>query len=124
MASHEQVRERCKHVDLAAVLEHATQAGLLKTELPLDHAKRMLDFRTDVSLGGLDQIIQPAFRGIGESTPLPRPHRDAEADGLGFHLFSLLDPLVASIGVDHCLLPMQELCGWGQVVDVGSGCLH
>ena len=50
MPSHEQVRERCKHVDLAAVLEQATQAGLLKAELPLDHAERMLDFRTDVSL--------------------------------------------------------------------------
>lgn len=65
MSSHEQVRERCKHVDLAAVLEHATQAGLLKTELPLDHEERMLDFCTDVSLGGLDQIIEPSLRGIG-----------------------------------------------------------
>jgi hypothetical protein len=35
MASHEQVRERCQHMDLAAILEHAAQAGLLKTELPL-----------------------------------------------------------------------------------------
>jgi hypothetical protein len=50
MASHEQVRERCQHVDLAAVLEHATQAGILKTELPLDLAEHILDFRTDVSL--------------------------------------------------------------------------
>jgi hypothetical protein len=44
MPSHEKVREHCKHVDLAAVLEHATQAGLLKTELPLDHSERMLDY--------------------------------------------------------------------------------
>jgi hypothetical protein len=50
MPSHEQVRERCQHIDLAAVLEQATKAGLLKTELPLDHTERMLDFRTDVSL--------------------------------------------------------------------------
>jgi hypothetical protein len=38
MASREQVRAGCQHIHLAAVLEHAAQAGLLKAELPLDHA--------------------------------------------------------------------------------------
>ena len=65
MASHEQVREGCQYVDLAAVLEHAAQAGFLETELPLDHPERMFAFRTDVGLGGFDQIIQPPLRGIG-----------------------------------------------------------
>ena len=124
MASHEQVRKGCQHVDFAAVLEHASKTGLLEPELPLHDAERMLTFCTDVSLGGLDQIIQPPLRAIGQSAPLAWSHRHAEADTLALHLFSLLDPLVASIGVDHCLLPMQELCGWGQVVDVRSGCLH
>jgi len=50
MASHEQVRESCQHVDLATILEHATQAGLLKTELPLDHAEWVLTFCADVRL--------------------------------------------------------------------------
>ena len=44
-----------------------------------------------------------------------------EADGLGFHLFSLLNPLVAGIGVDHRFLAMQQLCGRGQVMHVGRG---
>jgi len=35
MTSHEQVCEGCLHIHLAAVLEHAAQAGLLKAELPL-----------------------------------------------------------------------------------------
>jgi len=35
MTSHEQVCEGCQHIHLAAVLEHAAQAGLLKAELPL-----------------------------------------------------------------------------------------
>ena len=87
MPSHEQVRECRQHVDLAAVLEHATKAGLLKAKLPLDHAERMIDFCMDVSLGGLDQVIQVTFRSVGESTPLPRPHRHTEADGLA--LFTL-----------------------------------
>jgi hypothetical protein len=65
MPSHEQVREGCQHIHLAAVIEHSAQAGLLKAELPLDHAEWMLTFGADVSLGGLDQIIQPPFRCIG-----------------------------------------------------------
>ena len=52
MASHEQIRKGCQHVDLATVLEHAPKTGLLESELPLDDAERMLTFRTDVSLGG------------------------------------------------------------------------
>ena len=63
MASHKQVREGCQHVDLAAVFEHAAQAGLLKAELPPDHSEWVLTFRTDVNLGGFDQIIQPSLRG-------------------------------------------------------------
>jgi hypothetical protein len=65
MASHEQVREGRQHIDLAAILEHAAQAGLLKTELPLYHPEWMLTCRSDVSLGGFDQIIQSSLRGIG-----------------------------------------------------------
>ncbi len=64
MSTHKQVRKRCQHVDLAAVLEHATQTGLLKSEQPLEHAVRMLDFSKDMSLGGLDQIIEPFLRGV------------------------------------------------------------
>jgi|LakMenEpi03Aug12_release.lakeMendotaPanAssembly.Ray.scaffolds.fasta_scaffold813794_3 hypothetical protein len=65
MASHEQIREDCKHVDLAAVLEHASQVGFLEAELILDQAERMFTIRTDVGLGAFDQIIQAPFRGMG-----------------------------------------------------------
>ena len=106
MASHEQIREDCQHVDLATVLEHPPKTGLLKPELPFHDAERMLTFRTDVSLGGFDQIIQPTLRCIGPSAPLAWSHRYTEADRLALHLFSLLNPLVASVGVDHCLFPM------------------
>jgi|LakMenEpi03Aug12_release.lakeMendotaPanAssembly.Ray.scaffolds.fasta_scaffold200989_3 hypothetical protein len=50
MASHEQVRERRPYEDLAAILEHATQAGLLKTELPLDQREWVFTLSKDVSL--------------------------------------------------------------------------
>jgi hypothetical protein len=49
MASHEQVREGCHHVHLAAVLQYAAQASLLEAELALYHAEWMLTFCTDVS---------------------------------------------------------------------------
>jgi hypothetical protein len=35
MAGHELVREGCQDVDLAAIFEHAAQAGFLNAELPL-----------------------------------------------------------------------------------------
>jgi len=60
MASYEQVREGCKHVDLAAVLEHAAQAGFLEATLPLDDADRMFTFRTDVGL----RKQKPAARAV------------------------------------------------------------
>jgi hypothetical protein len=101
MASHEQVAMGYQHVALAAGQEHAPKTGLLEAELPLYDAERVLTFWTDVSLGGFDQIIQAAFRDIGESKLPPRPHRDVEADGLALHPLSLLDPLIAGIGVDH-----------------------
>jgi hypothetical protein len=62
---HEQIREGCQYIHLAGVLEHPPKPGLLKAELTLDDSERMLTFRADVSLGGLDQIIEPTLRGIG-----------------------------------------------------------
>ena len=54
----EQVRQRCHHIDLAAIFDEAAQAGLLKAELLLDHPERMLNLGADVSFGRLDQILQ------------------------------------------------------------------
>ncbi len=48
-----------------------------------------------------------------------RPHRQTEADGLGFHLFSLLDPMVAGIGVYQRLVLVKQLCSWSQFMHVG-----
>lgn len=48
-------------MDLAAVLGQATQAGLLKAELLLDHPEGMLDLGADVSFGSFDQILQPSI---------------------------------------------------------------
>ena len=54
----EQVRQRCHHIDLAAIFDEAAQAGRLKAELLLDHPERMLNLGADVSFGCLDQILQ------------------------------------------------------------------
>ena len=63
MPDHEQVRKGSQHVHLAAILEHAAEPGLLKTELTLYHAKWVLNFCADVSLCGLDQVIySPVWR--------------------------------------------------------------
>ena len=54
----EHVRHCRQNVDLAAVLSQATQPGLLKAELLLDHPERMLNLGAHVSFGRLDQILQ------------------------------------------------------------------
>jgi hypothetical protein len=50
MSHHEQVGKGCQHLHLAAVLEHASQPGLLKAELPFDHAERILHLGAKVRL--------------------------------------------------------------------------
>jgi len=66
MTHREWVPKGCQVVHLAAVLDHAPQPGLLKSELPLDHPERVLDLRAEVSFGSLDQIIQSSLRRIGQ----------------------------------------------------------
>jgi hypothetical protein len=61
MPRHEQVGEGCQRLHLAAVLEHAPQPGLLKAELPFDHAERMVHLGAKVRLGSLDQILPNSF---------------------------------------------------------------
>ena len=55
-----QIGQGCQHMDLAAVLGQATQPGLLKAELLLDHPERMLNLGADMSFGGLDQWSLPS----------------------------------------------------------------
>lgn len=64
------VRQGNQRIDYADLLEQAKQSGLLKSELPVDHAERVLALRADVSFGGLDQIIQSLLGEIGQSTSL------------------------------------------------------
>jgi hypothetical protein len=55
-------------MDLAAVLDEATQPGLLEAKLLLDHPKRMLNLGADVSFGSLYQILQlPIWSGLPQS---------------------------------------------------------
>jgi hypothetical protein len=49
---------------------------------------------------------------------------DAEADSPALHLVSLLYPLVAGLRINHGLLAVQEISGWGEVMHIGSRGLH
>lgn len=108
----------------APVLDHASQPGLLKAELSLDHPKWVLHLGADVSFGCFDQIIQSSLRRIWQHSPLSWSHGNAEANSATLHLGSLLNSLVAGIGVHHRLLTVEEISGWGEVVDMGSGGFH
>ena len=48
------------------------------------------------------------------------PTADDFFTDLAFHVFSLLKPLVAGIVIDHLILPMQEVCGRGEVMHIGG----
>ena len=47
-----------------------------------------------------------------------------EADPPALYFVSLLDSLVAGIRLDHLILAMQEISGWGQLMHVGSRGFH
>lgn len=51
-------------------------------------------------------------------------HGDAEADSPALHLASLLNSLEAGIRMDHGLLAVQEISGWGEVMHIGSRGFH
>jgi len=40
------------------------------------------------------------------------------------HLSAFIDSLVAGIGIDHCLLAMQEISRGGEVMHIGSRGFH
>jgi len=70
-----QIRQRCQHVELAAVLGQAAQPGFLKAKLLLEHPKRVLNLGAGVSLGGLDQALQTSLWNVGQAAAVARPHR-------------------------------------------------
>ena len=109
----EQIDGPCQHIDLAAVLDQATQSGLFKAELLLVHSERVFDLGADMCLGRFDQILQPAIGGIRESLVFARSHRHPKLRCRPCHLESLGNALVAGIA-------MQELCSGGEVEHVGS----
>jgi len=86
-----------------------------------DHAEWVLTLGTDMSLGCLDQIIQSALGCIGQGAPFPGSHGNPEGGGLAFHFRAFLDALVASVGLNHLLITMEQLSCWGEVMHVCGG---
>ena len=84
----------------------------------------MLSFGADMRFGGFDQIIQSALRRARQDSTLPWSHGNAEADPPALHLVSLLNSLVAGIRINHGLLAVQEISGWGEVMHMGSRGFH
>ena len=84
----------------------------------------MLALCTDVSFGALNHIIQSPLGCSWQSPALSCTHGNTEADTLSFHFGSLLDPLIAGVGVDNCLLTIQYLGSGGEVVHIGGGGFH
>ena len=84
----------------------------------------MLCFGADMRFGRFDQIIQSALRRIRQHSPLSWSHGDAEANSPALHLVSLLNSLEAGNRMDHGLLAVQEISGWGEVMHIGSSGFH
>ncbi len=84
----------------------------------------MLPFCADKRFGSFDQIIQADLRRVWQHSALSWPHGNSEADFPSLHLFSVLNSLIASIGIDHGLIAVQQLSRWGEVMHIGSRGFH
>jgi hypothetical protein len=109
---------------LSTVPEHSPQWGLRKAELLLDHPIRDLPSGADIRFGSVVHIIKWVLRRVWQHSGLPGSYGDVKADPSALHFGSLLNSLVAGIRIDHRLLAMPEVRGWGEVMHSGSGCFH
>lgn len=81
----------------------------------------MLDLGADVCLlqaeacgeGSLDQILKPPIGGLREGSASARSHRNPEFRCIAHHLRSYGNALVTRVTVNHRLITMQQLGGWG-----------
>lgn len=96
-------------VDLASVLDHHPQAGLLKFELLLDNLERVATFGTNRSPGCYDQISQPSNRRLVQGAPIAWWHGNPEGCGHSLHFRALLNALVVDSGGHQLFLAMQQL---------------
>src|SRR5437868_5727292 len=104
-ARHPKIRQRKQRHHLSRIFCQPTEPHLGVTELPLDHSKRVLNFRSRLRLDLLDladdfvQKTTLAVFLIGASA-----RSDLPDDLASLMLFSLFDTGVASIGADHVFL--------------------
>ena len=105
----------------AAVLEHSPQPGLLKAELLLHHWNgssplvRICAFAVSTRSSNRPSGVPGSTRRL--------PGRMATRNPT-LHLVTLLNSLVASIGIDHGFLAVEEISGWGEVMHMGSRDVH
>jgi hypothetical protein len=84
----------------------------------------MLSFGADMRFGYFEQIFQSALRRVWQHSPLPGSHGDAEAGPPSLYLVSFLNPIVTGIRINHGLLAVQAISGWGEVMHMGSRGFH
>jgi len=57
MASQEEIRQRCKHIHLAAIFRHSPQPRFQKVELLLAYPEGVIPFGSDMGFGHCDLVL-------------------------------------------------------------------
>lgn len=114
-----QVAQREQGLDLRRVFRKTPVAHFHETELALDHPERMLDIDVNADLEFLD-VLAHRVGGIalGQCSALARAHGHLPPHTC--RLLTLHRALIARIGEDDFLLPVQQRMPLGDVVDVRS----
>ena len=118
-AGHPQVRQRKQRDELRRVLCQTFVAHLGETELTLDNPKGMLDLGAHAGFELLDgfAVLAPGTVHLSLSLTLAWAQGHVPPHACGPRAF--VNSLVAGIGIDFTLLPMQQAVTLGDIVDVG-----
>lgn len=124
-AGHPQVGQGDQRHQLCGVLHQPPETHLGVAKLPLDHAERVLNLGTHLSLGLLDLapgLVQGA--ALAQLLVGATPRRDLPDDRTSIMLGPLLHSGITGVGTDHVLLAVQQLVDVGDIGHVGRRTHH
>lgn len=124
LAHHPQVRQRKQRVELLGVFLQAPVAHFDKPELALDDAKRVLDPGADARLERFD-LVEDRVQGLAfiQFFPLAWAHGHMPAH-VRLSIGALFDALVARIGKDDALAPVQQRVAFADIGHIARSAAH
>ena len=122
---HAQVRQRKQRFELQRVFLQTPVAHFHKSELALDHTKRVLDLGPDARLELFDLVDEHIKRIVClvELLALAQAHGHLPAHA-GLGIGPLVGALIAGIGKHNGFLAMQQTIAFGDIGRMAGGAAH